>query len=81
LARLTIRNLDHDTLDTLKARGARHGWSAEVEARLILSAAATRTETADGFGLGTWIHELFLGFEFEVPERSNELPRAVNFDE
>jgi len=37
---LTIRNLDHDAYEGLKARARRHGRSMESEARDVLSRAS-----------------------------------------
>jgi len=81
MATLTVRNLDDETRDALKARGARNGRSMEAEARVILSAALGEGTQSESRGLGTWIHELFKGLDFEVPERSTDLARAATFDE
>ena len=53
----------------------------EAEARVILSAALDEGTQSESKGLGTWIHELFNGLDFEVPERSTDLARAATFDE
>ena len=81
MATLTVRNLDEETRDALKARGYRNGRSMEAEARIILSNAVRDPEPTDIRGLGTRIHERFKGLEFEVPERSKDLARAADFDE
>jgi plasmid stability protein len=72
MATVTIRNLDDRTRDALKQLGARHGRSMEAEARFILSSEVNRSLRPESVGLGTWIHELFAGLDFEVPERSDE---------
>jgi plasmid stability protein len=81
MATLTVRNLDDETRDALKAQGVRHGRSMEAEARVILSSAVRDGTRSESKGLGTWIHELFQGLDFEVPERSTDLARAATFDE
>ena len=81
LATVTVRNLDDETRDALKARGARNGRSMEAEARVILSSALRDPDLSDDRGLGTRIHERFAGLEVEIPERSKDLPRAADFDE
>jgi antitoxin FitA len=81
MATLTVRNLDDKTRDALKALGVRHGRSMEAEARVILASAVLRGSDSEAGMLGTWIHELFKGLDFEVPERSSDLARAATFDE
>jgi plasmid stability protein len=48
MASLSVRNLEDDILARLKRRAARHGRSAEAEARDIL-AQALSTEAEQGF--------------------------------
>jgi plasmid stability protein len=67
---LTIRNLDDDLKARLRVRAAQHGRSMEAEVREIL-----RRSLADrqGHGLGSWIHERFVGLgldEIELPSRT-----------
>jgi antitoxin FitA len=48
MASLSVRNIDDDVLARLKRRAARHGRSAEAEARFILQHAVAG-ETEPGF--------------------------------
>ena len=80
MSTLTVRNLDPETKDALKALGAEHGRSMEAEARLIL-AAAVRTRTGDAAkGLGSRIRTRFEGIEWDGGDRRNDTPRAANLD-
>lgn len=72
---ITVRNLDADLKDRLRAQAAKHGCSMEEEARNILEAALPEPlpelETPPE-GLGTAIHNLFKplgGVELELPPR------------
>ncbi len=81
IATLTIRGLDADTHARLRIEAARHGRSMEAEVRAILK---ERLAAGDSeYGLGSRIRDRFAGLEgqLEVPDRSDELPRAAVFDE
>ncbi len=77
---LTIRGLDPQTHAQLRVEAARHGRSMEAEVRAILHERLAPRPAARG--LGTKIHERFraLDGELQIPDRSNELPRAAEFD-
>jgi antitoxin FitA len=47
MAQLIVRNLDKAVVDSLRARAARHGRSAEAEHREILREALLRRPTED----------------------------------
>lgn len=71
MAAITIRKLDESVKTRLRVRAASHGRSMEEEAREILSAAVAEAP-AEGFDLGTAIHERFAkygGLELETPLR------------
>lgn len=79
MATLTIRNVDDDVADALKARATAHGRSMEAEVRWIL-ANATR-ESAEAGDLVSRIRARFVGLgDLEVP-RSDDVPRAPEFDQ
>jgi antitoxin FitA len=80
IATLTIRGLDPETHARLRIEAARHGRSMEAEVRAIL-----RDRLAPPLserGLGSRIHERFADLRevLQVPDRSNEPPRAAVFD-
>lgn len=83
MATLTIRGLDDDVRDRLRARAAQHGRSMEAEVREILASAVT-PPTGLEQGLGTFIHRSFadagLTVELELPERS-EHARPVDLSD
>jgi antitoxin FitA len=80
MATITIRNLDDSTRDALKALGVQHGRSMEAEAREILYSAAIRATQTRTTGMAQRIHERFKGLDFEIPPRSTDLPRSIDFD-
>jgi antitoxin FitA len=80
VAAISIRNLDEWVVERIRVRAAEHGHSMEAEVRSILVDAAREPGTE--YGLGDQIHALFAGIgdDFEIPERSRDLPRAAEFD-
>ncbi len=77
---LTVRNLDDETRDALKALGARHGRSMEAEARVILAAAVRAKPVVAGEPLGSRIRNRFAGLDYKPGTRRAELPRPATFD-
>ncbi|MFD4992384.1 Arc family DNA-binding protein [Cellulosimicrobium cellulans] len=81
MATLTIRGLDDDVRERLRARAVEHGRSMEAEVREIL-AAAVRSPSGVERGLGTWIAETFAGIggaEADVFDvRRDDRPRVVD---
>lgn len=80
MATLTIRGLDPVTHARLRVEAARHGRSMEAEVRAILHERLQLS--VGGRGLGSRIRARFQGLEgdLELPARSDELPRAAEFD-
>ena len=80
MSTLTVRNLDPETTNALKALGAEHGRSMEAEVRVILAAAvrARKSEAADG--LGSRIRARFDGIEWNGGARRGDQPRAADLD-
>lgn len=71
MASITIRNLDDDVRNRLRARAAESGRSMEEEARLILRGAVDREPAPDN--LARFIRECFApfgGVELELPRRA-----------
>ncbi len=80
MSTLTVRNLDPETKNALKALSAEHGRSMEGEARVIL-AAAVRTHTGEtARGLGSRIRTRFEGIEWDGAARLDDRPRAADLD-
>jgi len=83
VATLTIRGLDDDVRERLRARAAEHGRSMEAEIRAILTSAVTAPSGLER-GLGTFIHSSFadagLTVELDLPPRS-EHGRAADFSD
>jgi antitoxin FitA len=81
MATLTIRGLDPETHARLRIEAARHGRSMEAEVRAILT--ERLAPGAAERGLGSRIHARFAGLEGELqlPDRSDEPPRAAVFDQ
>jgi plasmid stability protein len=72
LASLSIRKLDDETYDRLRARAARHGISMEEEARQILRGAVAPPER-----LGDLFVKVFgpdRGTDLEIPSREPHEP-------
>lgn len=77
VANLTIRGLDEAIKTNLRLQAARQGHSMEEAARQILRRALMTSDTDVG-GLGSCVHEYFVGagaIDLTVPERST--PRAA----
>lgn len=83
MATLTIRGLDDDVRERLRARAAEHGRSMEAEVREILTSAVTAPSWLER-GLGTFIHRSFadagLAVELDLPARS-EHGRVVDLSD
>nr|WP_217999739.1 hypothetical protein [Curtobacterium ammoniigenes] len=74
--------MDDETRAGLKQLGAEHGRSMEGEARVILAEAVRSRRAAGGTnGLGSRIHALFAGLDWEGVERQAETVRVAPFDE
>jgi len=76
---LTVRHLDPQVKDKLRRRAARHGRSMEAEVRQILTAAVeVGDEPVD---LVSSIRQHFAGarVQLELPDRSTEQQRALDF--
>ena len=73
MARLSVRNLDDDTLSRLRVRAAQHGVSMEEEVRQIIKLAVSTPER-----LGDLAVRLFApaygGLELELPDRKITAP-------
>jgi antitoxin FitA len=79
---LTVRNLDDETRAGLKELGVEHGRSMEAEARAILAdAVRTQRKPPVATGLGTRIHELFAGLDWEGVERPAQQARAASLEQ
>jgi antitoxin FitA len=78
MATLTIRGLDLAIHARLQEAAARHGRSVAAEVLAILEERLT-PDSAER-GLGSRIHARFQGLEgdLELPQRSDELPRAAD---
>nr|WP_309620172.1 hypothetical protein [Salinibacterium sp.] len=77
---LTVRNLDSETKDALKALGVEHGRSMEAEARVILASAVRARSGEAAPGLGSRIRERFATLDWDGGSRLDDKPRAVAFD-
>lgn len=79
MAALRIRGLDASVLEMLRLRAARHGRSAEAEARAILTAAVTEEPSpTDLFGALTARFAQLGGTDLDIPARATR-PRAADF--
>lgn len=88
---LTIRNIDDDTKQALRLRGALRGTSMEDEARSILSAVIDAQLSLDELskpraasGQSAWdcfdaLRQKYGTFELEIPERSGHAGEHVVF--
>lgn len=77
MSTLTVRNLDPEIVEALKAQGAAHGRSMEAEVRAILVSAVGRAHEP---GLGERIHARFAGLGWEGIERTPEFPKPIEFE-
>jgi plasmid stability protein len=80
MATITVRGVDPVLHARLRVEAARHGRSMEAEVRAILH--DRLTPSLGERGLGSRIRARFEGLEgdLELPGRSDEQPRAVDFD-
>jgi antitoxin FitA len=80
MAALSIRNLDDDVRERLRARALSNGRSMEAEARDIITRAVSEPEQPEG-----WVAELIArfaaigGVELDIPPRSARA-RQLEFD-
>ena len=77
MASLTVRNFKESVKASLRLRAARNQRSLEEEVRLILEQAVE--PEANEFGLGSRIHQRFLGLDAEalaLPERPKVMPQS-----
>ena len=76
---LTVRDLDPHVKDKLRRRAARHGRSMEAEVRQILAAAVAGGD--EPVELVSSIREHFAGVpvQLELPDRSTEQQRPLDF--
>ncbi len=83
MATLTIRNLDDDIRDFLRAQAAENGRSMEAEVRDILKSVA-RQDSASPADVFARIHKLFSAIggadDLAVPKRQ-PTPTPPNFSE
>jgi antitoxin FitA len=77
---LTVRNLDPEIKDALKALGAEHGRSMEAEARVILAMAVLGRSSEADHGLGSRIRARFETLDWDGGVRLDDDPRAAAFD-
>ena len=77
---LTVRNLDPDTTSALRALSAKNGRSMEAEVRVIIAEAVHGRRDDDAMGLGSRIRARFAGIEWDAGIRSDDPPRAADFD-
>ena len=80
MSTLTVRNLDPETKDALKALGVEHGRSMEAEARVILATAVHAHRAEGAPGLGSRIRSRFTGLDWDGGTRLDDKPRAADFD-
>ena len=72
MASLSVRKLDHETLEQLRVRAARHGVSMEEEARRILKAAVAAPESLGNLAVQTFGPSF--GVDLELPKRGPHEP-------
>lgn len=80
MAQLTVRNLEDDIRDKLRAMADAHGRSMEEEVREILREAALRAPLDAEFGLGTRLAERFraCGLDAEIEELRGQPARPAD---
>lgn len=85
MAAITIRNLDDSVKQQLRERAAKNSRSMEAEARAALIDYVAHEESPIEYDLATRIRErlaeLDVFVEFELPERSMDMPRSPTSDE
>ncbi|MBD5784903.1 Arc family DNA-binding protein [Cellulosimicrobium terreum] len=83
MATLTIRGLDDEVRERLRARAAEHGRSMEAEVREILTVTVTTPSPVER-GLGSWLVAELDGIGDEVPGvfdvRRDDRPRVVDLE-
>jgi plasmid stability protein len=73
MATITIRNLDEKVKRALQIRAAKNGRSMEAEAREMISAPITKSQSRSRNGLGTAVHKRFAalgGVDLQIPPRA-----------
>ena len=78
---ITVRNLDSELKDRLRAQAAQHGCSMEQEARNILAAALPEPPPKPPQNLAQAIRDLvepYGGFELELPARCCSIQQSAN---
>jgi plasmid stability protein len=74
VANLSVRKIDDQVCERLRARAARHGVSMEEEVRRILTAAVAPPERLGSFIVGFFGEEN--GVDLEIPPREIVEPRV-----
>ncbi len=77
---ITVRNLDSDLKDRLRAQAAQHGCSMAQEARNILAAALPEPPPKPPQNLAQAIRDLvepYGGFELELPARCCSIQQSA----
>ncbi len=80
MANVSVRGLDDKVKERLRLRAAQNGRSMEAEIREILTDAVTTRD--ESTGLFTALYERFQalgGVELDIPPRSTEPARYVDF--
>ena len=80
MATITVRNLDTEVSEGLKALASEHGRSMEAEARVILATAVRAPSTGQSSSLGTRIRDRFAGLDWDFEAPRTDLPRPPSFD-
>ena len=75
MASLSVRKLDDDTLENLRARAARHGVSMEEEARRIIRLAVSSPDRLGDFAVDLFSPAYGEG-EIQLPPRETSEPLA-----
>ena len=73
MASLSVRKLDDNTLDKLRARAAQHGVSMEEEVRRIIRLAVSSPERLGDFAVGLF-SVAYSGDELQLPPRESSEP-------
>lgn len=78
---LTVRNLDPEVKAQLRQQAARHGRSMEAEARAVLTAAVMTHDAQPDLVTSALRHFADVSLDIELPDRSTQLQRPIEFDE
>jgi len=79
MSMITVRDLDPEVKEKLRAQAARHGRSMEAEVRQILTVAVDAVD--DPVDLVASIRKHFSGVAtFDQPERDRSAQRPVSFE-